>query len=768
MRGYPLGDEWRWWSEVAIRGAGFPAGEVRRLADTALAELADALPGDLNGPQWTDFRAMFDKSMTESGHQLRLVAAGSRFQTAVAWQNHQVVDRAVRPLLRARPDAPRNAKHRQREELVASYWQRYCVKNDTIGFFGPVGWGRMTGAPATTFAPGPELVRGARAYFETWAIDKLAEVIGADPAMRPWLVPRRLPYVRLDGDTLVQPTAPPARLSTMELHVLRACDGATPAGRIAAGAPGTAAQVMASLDQMCQRRWIAWRLDIPATPYPERDLRAFLRGVGDPVPRERWLARLDALEAARAAVPVSPDAEPQDVIGALAELDARFVALTEQSATRNAGQTYGARTLVYQDACRDMSLAIGHDLRVAAAPLELLALAARWVSWRVAERLRPRLGQVYRRLAGPGGRVDLATFWFEASLTAVGTVREALADLRVELAGTWDRLLGAPGDARVVTRRLDDLLPGARAAFAAPGPGWAAARYVSPDLMVAARDADALAAGDFRLVLGEAHMAVNTQRSNHFVTQHPDPAALLRQVDEDFPAPRLLPALPKDGPLGLPIRTMPGLVRDGDLIVEFNHHSVAADRPGLVLGGDATVAEVDGELVVVLPSGATFDILDVFAELLMDEVKDELRLYPDAPHAPRVVVDRLVVARETWRFDPADLDWAAEPDEARRFVRARRFQARHGLPRHVFVKAAAGEKPVFIDFDSPLSATILARIVRRAAQADPPVRLTVVEMLPGFDDLWLADADGRRYTSELRLTLVDHLGPPGGPTRAPA
>jgi hypothetical protein len=34
---------------------------------------------------------------------------------------------------------------RRREEVIASYWQRYCSKNDTIGFFGPLGWGGFSG-----------------------------------------------------------------------------------------------------------------------------------------------------------------------------------------------------------------------------------------------------------------------------------------------------------------------------------------------------------------------------------------------------------------------------------------------------------------------------------------------------------------------------------------------------------------------------------------------------------------------------------------------
>ena len=45
------------------------------------------------------------------------------------------------------PRAPAKPSRRaRREEIVASYWQRYCGKNDTIGFFGPLAWGRIEDA----------------------------------------------------------------------------------------------------------------------------------------------------------------------------------------------------------------------------------------------------------------------------------------------------------------------------------------------------------------------------------------------------------------------------------------------------------------------------------------------------------------------------------------------------------------------------------------------------------------------------------------------
>src|SRR6516165_7427487 len=78
-----------------------------------------------------------------------------------------------------------------------------------------------------------------------------------------------------------------------------------------------------------------------------------------------------------------------------------------------------------------------------------------------------------------------------------------------------------------------------------------------------------------------------------------------------------------------------------------------------------------------------------------------------------------------------------------------------GLPRRVFVLSPGELKPIYIDFASPVLTRILCRQVRRAAADFPgqPVRFT--EMLPAPGDCWLADQDGRRYTSEMRLVAVD-------------
>ena len=98
------------------------------------------------------------------------------------------------------------------------------------------------------------------------------------------------------------------------------------------------------------------QLKIAAGPFAKRDLRIALEQHPDSGVRERGLAALDRLEAARDAVASAP---PERLLEALADLDAVFVELTGREPVRNAGRAYGARTLCYLDCIRDLDVTIG-------------------------------------------------------------------------------------------------------------------------------------------------------------------------------------------------------------------------------------------------------------------------------------------------------------------------------------------------------------------------------------------------------------------------
>ncbi|MFF4044860.1 lantibiotic dehydratase [Streptomyces sp. NPDC001816] len=171
----------------------------------------------------------------------------------------------------------------------AGYWQRFCVKNDTIGFFGPVGWGRWDpAAPGVALDPGHGLIADSTAYWASWVIDALAKTRDADPAVREGIAPRRVPFVALDGDRVRVPGRRPVTLSAEAAAVLARCDGTRPARHIAAELPDT--DVPAVLDDLVARRWAVWRLEVPADTHPDRALRSWLESVGAPEPRRRGLA----------------------------------------------------------------------------------------------------------------------------------------------------------------------------------------------------------------------------------------------------------------------------------------------------------------------------------------------------------------------------------------------------------------------------------------------------------------------------------------------
>ncbi|MEU6889661.1 lantibiotic dehydratase [Streptomyces viridosporus] len=753
---------WRLWEQFALRGPGFPADGVLRLAPPGLAEAADKFDADapLDGADWADFARLFADAAVETAHTLQDIARAPSFREAVAWQNRPVLTSGIAPFLRWRPGVDkRSSMPRQREELVAHYWQRFCVKNDTIGFFGPVGWGRWDPAAphAVTVDTGSGLIAESTVYWASWGIDALARTLDADPGLREWVAPRRVPFVTVDGDRVRVPGRRPVTVGAGAAAVLALCDGVRPARAIAAALPDH--DVPAVLADLVARRWVVWRLDVPAGTHPDRDLRAWLETVGAPEPRRRGLAALDRLEEGRAAVAAARDVDA--LVGALTDLERDFTELTDTAAVREKSvSTAPCRALVYSDSRRSATARLGPEALEALRPLRLLMDSAGWLTSRLAAAVRTGTRAVYERLAAEGP-VDLASFWFACLPVLHGTARATADELQEEFAATWRRILAVPADARRVAVRSADIEAAVREAFTGSG-GWTAARYLSPDVMVAADGPEAVARGDFTLVLGELHLAANTLGASLFTHQHPDAGELVRLTDRDHPGPRLLPLIPKEHRARLSARVRQTLLRPRDYQVALTDFTADPARPRAVHSADAVVEEHDGDLVVRLPDGARFPVTDVFSHVLTTLSMDLFRLLPQEGHTPRVTVDRLVVARETWRLPASEAGFADDKDEARRFVRARRWRARLGLPRYVFVVSPAEPRPFYVDFDSPVYVTILAKTLRRLARRDPRGTVTITEMLPTPEQTWLRDDEGRRYTSELRFVAFDtEAGPTG-------
>ncbi len=684
---------WRIWRLALVRSAGFPLEEALGLEELGLF---------VNQPL---------------------------FREAVAWQNRRLLTEVL-----DRIDEGKGWRRRQRQKVAASYVQRYYAKNDTIGFFGPVGWAEF--APGQTrLEPGPALLRSRSCHFEPWAMTAWAEWLAGLEEMQPHLRPRLRPSFWLqDGSLFGDPRARNAacrrRVSESDYELLQACDGSRSVASL-----GAAEDVLRLLD-------LGYVTLAPYTPvdgHPERSLWKFLEGVEDPEVRQRQQQNLAHFIKAKEVVAAAAG-DPERLTQALTALDQVFEQTTGGEAYRNAGQTYGGRTVVYEDCLRDFELSLNPSLLEGTrAGLVGLMLACRWFSYKLARHYLDLFNRVYERLSGVlGEEVPMPSFARELDAYGEAPIPEELSQ---ELESKWEELFGS--DEQI---EGSEFLSRAHRIFEAPGPGWPGARHHSPDLLFHAPGG--LNGGRVTPVLGEVHAGLNTWCTLWSYEQHPEPQRLVDLYEADVPGPGLSPV-----PWEPHARCAIDLwltTRDYHLLEYAEAVSWRAPEKTL-RAGDLVVKPVQGQLrVSPRGGGPSFHIIQYYERSFKLWTGTGFDILGRRKSSPRITVDRLVVLRQRWHYPKKKLGFADTKDPAKRMRACRGFLERQRLPRFLFAKSPEEMKPIFVDQQSSQLLELFCKLAR-----DTESGVTLSEMLPGPDGLWLEDGQGRRYTSELRLVAVD-------------
>jgi lantibiotic biosynthesis dehydratase-like protein len=697
---------------------------------------------------------------TKTSAIVRDVARDPLFREAILWQNPNALHNGVDSLLR-QPMGATDSKTRQHEWIVAGYLQRYCTKNDTIGFFGPVGWATFVDhSNAVRVEPGTELLAKRTVYFEFWCIDALAQTIVEDPRIWPDLVPRRMPTVWLEGETLHHPIDQTTRLPTIYARLLTACDGERTARMVAREFVADATLELSSeedvydlLSELVEQKLATWTLEVPPTAScPEEIIRETIERVEDAPARERASEMLRDLEAGRDRVAAAAGDATRLAV-AMGELNKTFTRLTGQDGKRSAGTSYAGRTLVFEDCRRAGSVELGTSFcdRLGP-PLALLLQSARWYTYTVATRYLEALVGIYRRLCRETGSsiIDYIRYWEHARALFPGVdgetpSRSIVCDVVAELQARWSRLLRLSPERAREERRVSELDDGVAAMFAAPHPGWPNARHCSPDVMIAARGPNNLTGGDYLIVIGEMHAGFNTLNAPFLIKEHPDPEAIVRMREADLPEPCVAQVWTK-------ARSRADFysLSGHDLDIENGQTRSSRLRAQVLAVASLVVKEEDRQLLVCSRDGRRrINIIAFLEQHLIAESYAHFRWLLPLSHTPRVTIEGVVFSREAWHLSPTDIPFAHVRDPNARFIGAQCWKRQHGLPRFAFVKVPEETKPCFVDFDSPIYLDLFARQVRKASA------VTISEMLPAFDECWLTDMQGHVYTSELRLAITD-------------
>jgi hypothetical protein len=742
----PFGDGgWVLWRDFVLRSAGFPFGALTEAVSD------DDADGDaLTGFDWA-------RSVAAGIERALRLAASSEVRMALLWQNPQVVDLSV-DWLRSSADSAvhRNARRRASEHTVMKYLQRYYAKNESVGFFGPVVWGVFGPQVGRIDVRPGSAVRGRqRVYFEDWVIDAVGRAFAAEPEIAEQLPPALAFGVTRLGRVLMGPDGAMTRLTAGQAEIIALVDGRRATRDIAAELGTPPGEIDRVLAPLLAEGLLTHTFEVPPELEAERTLARALRELAPGPAATRSLAALKELEAARAAV---EDADtPQALTVALADVDDRFSALSGIAATRRRDESASGRRPLAMQSERGLTITLGpalvDDLAV---PLTLVLASARWLTRQAGEEFEAVAAKVHQDMAPmyPGDVVPLkALIGRLAPVTQRGKWLDGLVE---EMSRRWLRVLDPDFDASRITRSAASLGGAVQREFGGPGPGYAAGRHHSPDIMIAAASPAAIQAGDYEFVLGELHLGMVTVDSRSFTDFAPDPENAGRRAEL-----ALLDGQPRFVPLH--VRGTDALISGWNYpppdgfspaytYLSFGDRVGERAVPGAKVPTSAIMVKPDGgRLSARLPDGTCHPLLHVLGEFVSYALASRFQMLPAHAHTPRVTVDRLVVARETWRIPAAELEPLTTMAESAAFAGLRRLAAAYGLPRHTFWRPARATKPIYLDLRSPLLAAVLVREARRAGSG----AIVFTEMHPGPDELWLPDAQGRRYTSEFRLTIAD-------------
>jgi hypothetical protein len=757
---------WLLWRHFPLRSAGFPFPD---LSSALVDDIADV--DDLCAGSDEQIVAWWESATARAASRLMELAQKDRVTMALLWQNPLIAEKKLPWLVRHIPTAAsdRSAAYRNHERIVVRYLQRYYTKNETIGFFGPVVWASIDPEGDQVFAvtPGPQVARRQRVWFEDWLINALGSTFAGDQDIAFHLPPSLPPEVLRLGPHLTTPDGTRRRLSGWEATVVSLVDGSRTTSDIASAARASVDDVERVVAALVSEGLLSRTFDVPIERGAERALARQLRALPRSRAADQALTILAELESARAEV---ADAADSGALGkAMKKVRDIAETATGQPVAESLNRSADRRGLLVSLSERDVSLVVGPKLvRELSAPLSLVLASARWFCRRAGEEFGSLAMPVYRGLASLFGDGEVPLNVLYQRLAPMTKQGEWLDGIVADLERRWSEVLDVDPDAARVTRRSADLADAVVSQFDGPAPGWHAGRHHSPDIMIAARDAAAIEAGDCEFVMGELHAGMVTCDRSHYYDLARDPDLVRRCVDRALleQQPRFVPLFPRVSQPRVTCYGYPPPEAFSPAYTYLSFGERAGERavPGpLVKVADLAVRATPSGPVVAFPDGSCQPLLHVLGEYVSYAVFTRFRMAPAWAHHPRVTIDRLVVTRETWRVPAAELEPLGHLPAAQAYVGLCRLAARYGLPRHSYWRPARAVKPIYLDLCSPQLAELLLTAARSSDGAAG--MFTFTEMYPGPQQLWLTDAQGNRYTSEIRLTLADTSLPAAWPER---
>lgn len=650
-----------------------------------------------------------------------------------------------------------NTRKKQKLRLGWSYAQRFCAKNDTSSFFGPLAWGRFD----TRQTDNVQLTQNDTAWlkdrhtlFENWVVQRLVEQINQQCPDTDCMPLQLNTGCYLHEQTLFMPIGKSQRLNPQTAQVLHYISDQQGQEANFAGMLSTCSEAVPStlrdlLEHLVNKRIVrrGWKMS-PRERNPIVRLQRCLAyaGVSNEF-NQIWQSRLDALEGLRR------DYAHGDLMRRTECLEGLNQLLGEAGVdlSRETGAMYVGRYPVYEDCSRNMDISLGQAmLSQVNEELAPLMRINQWLIKAIAHQLNEAFIEAWeqRRAASPGKPVDFLDLLNTLAPLLAAFEARIIADLNRRLETAWTQLLQdfpEHPEVHLCAADIERLITLLNTALDVADFEVFGSDYHSPDILFSSASVEAFNRGDYEIIVGEVHPAVHTLSQPVAAPFGPFNTQINQQVEAIFQRPRLVladsPDIYQRSHIDWPLQ--PSYLQ---LVLPPGGGCVAAHQQ--FAAGRAQVLQVNGRLQVV-------DALGQFSE-------DLLCVYPTPMHRlgfaladsavakhehRRIWLGRTLYKRASWLFAS---DHLPEPkgsvDELEYTLQWRAWAATHGLPRYAFVKIDTEPKPLFLDFDNPLSFDGITNALKNAGH----VKLS--EMRPCPNELWLEEARGR-FCCEIRTTF---------------
>ena len=671
-------------------------------------------------------------------NQLHHIVSMPAYQEAVFLSSPDMYHHHVQSYLAHPVDIVRTSDKKRIERRLFNYLQRFCGKNETSSFFGPLNYGQIDNTSEMFLDAQLQphtLIQRREVFLSFWAVKALGEAIKKDERLYKDLPLKFHAMTEMIDDGILYLHTHQRRIPLSSW--LQTIDGTKSSADLLALLPSGEHHDLQQLEILIRSGIIQRELHIPSTiAHPLSYLLTQLQQLPPSLARQQWE---DVCTYWQQWCRDMANADLSRRIVLLQQGELLFTEQTKESARRGQGNLYADRYIFYEETKGHVDYFIfgkpfhetlRKQLRGA---LELSAMQG-YYEWKHYQALSY---QIFLDLSPDRHPIPFFSFIAEAHkryprTPAPSKMREQLnieqlIQSRMENKQTRYVSLHSP---ELSIKEYEGEL------------------YSLPDIFLAASSIGELEHGTYQVILGKLHHHLllpswltqfysSTEQLQDDVTTHLTASTSFQHL--------VCPEI---------MRRNKGFYHFPGKVIAFSEHPLKEEHNVIPLY-DIEVFE-DTQGILHLQRRTTHEPLTLYISLA-----DQIRYLPFATfalpaltqmtfsmgeHTPRIEIDGVVYQRERWEFSSTQCKAAFSQQSFETFINIKKLQEQYQLPDWVYIRGSAERKPILLDLQNFFCLELLQSMLEKNDY------ILFEEMLPAPEQLWLQDDQGK-YSCELRMNL---------------